>query len=165
MIVPLSLLGRRIHIAGSVSKDTGVATTEEVVCARAFLESLVGELISRGASFVIPVDDEKPRSGDGLPITFDWLVWEAVYKTRNQRPASARDPFAIAVQHHKTEHQIPEQFAEMWDTLRTSDAVQIENVSHWNIGSKRMEAQGRWGDVLITLGGSDGVLLPRQPLP
>ena len=70
----------------------------------------------------------------------------------------ARDPFAIAVQHHKTEHQIPERFAEMWDTLRTSDAVQIENVSHWNMGSKRMEAQARWGDVLVTLGGSDGVL-------
>ena len=157
-MVSFSLPGRRIHIAGSVSKDTGVATAKEVECARQFLASLVDALIRGGASFVIPVDAETPRSGDGLPITFDWLVWEAVYNARNQRPDGARDPFAIAVQHRKTEHQIPERFAEMWDTLRTSDAVQIENVSHWNMGSKRMEAQARWGDVLITLGGSDGVL-------
>jgi hypothetical protein len=36
--------------------------------------------------------------------------------------------------------------------------VQIENVSHWNMNSKRMEAQARWGDILITLGGGEGVL-------
>ena len=153
-----ALLGRRIHIAGSVSKDAGVATAEEVGCARAFLAALVGSLITRGASFVIPVDAEKLRASDGLPITFDWMVWEAVYNTRDHRPEGARDPVAIAVQHHKTELQIPGQFAEMWDTLRTSDAVQIENVPHWNMGSKRMEAQARRGDMLITLGGNDGVL-------
>ena len=157
-MVSVSLLGRRIHIAGSVSEDTGVATAEEVDCAREFLTSLVDALIRRGASFVIPVDAEPLRSGDGLPITFDWLVWEAIFNARKQRPDGARAPFAIAVQHHKTEHQIPERFAEMWDTLRISDAVQIENVSHWNMGSKRMEAQARRGDMLITLGGSDGVL-------
>ena len=157
-MVSVSLLGRRIHIAGSVSEDTGVATAEEVECARKFLEALVDALIKRGASFVIPVDAEPLRSNDGLPITFDWLVWEAVYNAWTQRPDCTRAPFAIAVQHHKTEHQIPERFTEMWDTLRSSDAVQIENVSHWNMSSKRMEAQARWGDVLITLGGSDGVL-------
>ena len=157
-MVSASFLGRRIHIVGSVSEDPGVATAQEVESARIFLVALVDALIRRGASFVIPVDAEPLRSGDGLPITFDWLVWEAVYTAREQRPDGARDPFAIAVQHHKTEHQIPERFAEVWDTLRTSDAVQIENVSHWNMGSKRMEAQARWGDVLVTLGGSDGVL-------
>ena len=109
-MVSVSLLGRRIHIAGSVSEDTGVATAEEVECARKFLEALVDALIKRGASFVIPVDAEPLRSNDGLPITFDWLVWEAVYNAWTQRPDCTRAPFAIAVQHHKTEHQIPERF-------------------------------------------------------
>ena len=77
-MVSSSFLGRRIHIAGSVSKDPGVATAQEVECARKFLVALVDALIRRGASFVIPVDAEPLRSGDGLPITFDWLVWEAV---------------------------------------------------------------------------------------
>ena len=42
--------------------------------------------------------------------------------------------------------------------MRSSDLVQIENVSHWNMNSKRMEAQARWGDILVVLGGSEGVL-------
>ena len=36
--------------------------------------------------------------------------------------------------------------------------VQIENVSHWNMNSKRMEAQARWGDILLAIGGGEGVL-------
>ncbi len=39
-----------------------------------------------------------------------------------------------------------------------SDLVQIENAAHWNMNSKRMEAQARWGDILIALGGAEGVL-------
>ena len=54
MMVPVSLLGRRIHIAGSVSEDTGVATAEEVECARKFLASLVDALIRRGRKFCNP---------------------------------------------------------------------------------------------------------------
>ena len=67
-------------------------------------------------------------------------------------------PLAIAVQHHKNEEQIPESFDRLWDDLRNSDRVQIENAAHWNMASKRMEAQARWGDILIALGGSEGVL-------
>src|SRR5262249_39704134 len=58
----------------------------------------------------------------------------------------------------KTEDQIPQEFHGLWDDLRGSDLIQIENVSHWNMASKRMEAQARWGDILIPVGGSEGVL-------
>jgi len=67
-------------------------------------------------------------------------------------------PLVVAVKHHKNEDQIPEHFASVWDTLRASDLVQIESVAHWNMNSKRMEAQARHGDILIALGGSEGVL-------
>ena len=30
--------------------------------------------------------------------------------------------------------------------------MQIENAAHRNMASKRMEAQARWGDILIALG-------------
>ena len=53
----------------------------------------------------------------------------------------------VAVQHHKTEEQIPPEFEALWDDLRTSDLVQIENVSHWNMNSKRMEIQARSGEA------------------
>ncbi|WOH52966.1 MULTISPECIES: hypothetical protein [unclassified Bradyrhizobium] len=153
-----SLFGRRIHISGSVSQDPAIAAVAEVTKARALVEGLVQELMSRGATFVLPVDSEKTRTADGTPILFDWLIWETIRNCLARRPSGAPGPLVIAVQHHKTEDQIPPQFQALWDELRSSDLIQIENVSHWNMNSKRMEAQARWGDILLTVGGSEGVL-------
>ena len=50
-----SLVGRRIHMAGSISDDAAIATAAEVNRAREFVRALVLELLSRGANFVIPV--------------------------------------------------------------------------------------------------------------
>ena len=61
------IFGRRIHISGSISEDTTVYPRSEVEQARDFISSLVKELIEKGATFVIPVDAEKKRPGDGLP--------------------------------------------------------------------------------------------------
>lgn len=151
------LLGRRVHIAGSISTDPAVASTVDSESARAFVKGLAQELIRRGATFVLPVDAEKTRPGDGLPICFDWLIWQTLHDNLANRPTNAPDPLAIAVQHHKNEDQVPAAFEVLWDDLRTSDRVRIENVSHWNMNSKRMEAQARSGDIFITLGGSEGV--------
>lgn len=153
-----SLFGRRIHIAGSASDDPATGPAADVESARAFVEGLVRELVRRGATFVLPVDTEKFRPADRLPICFEWLIWQTLHASLAQRPANAPNPLAIAVQHHKNEEQVPAQFERIWNDLRGSDLVQIENVSHWNMNSKRMEAQARWGDVLVTLGGSEGVL-------
>lgn len=152
------LFGRRIHISGSISGDLAVAPAAEVEQARALMAELVSELVRRGATFVVPVDAEKLRPADRMPICFDWLVWQTLHADLGRRPPDAPGPLAIAVQHHKTETQIPAEFEGLWDDLRASDHVQIENVAHWNMNSKRMEAQARWGDVLIGVGGSDGVL-------
>jgi hypothetical protein len=75
-----------------------------------------------------------------------------------RRPKGAPNPLAIAVQHHKTEEQIPPELQQLWDAMRSSDLVKIENAAHWNMGSKRMEVQARWGDILLALGGSEGAL-------
>ena len=151
-----SLFGRRIHIAGSVAMDVAHASPEAIRQARATIEALVVALLRRGATFVVPVDAEKTRQ-DGQPICFDWLVWDTLKKHLHFRPANAPMPMAIAVQHHKNEDQIPAEYDALWSDLRTSDLVQIDNVSHWNMASKRMEAQARWGDILIAVGGSEGV--------
>jgi hypothetical protein len=153
-----SLFGRRVHISGSVSVDPTIAPAAEVAQARALLQGLVQELVGRGATFVLPVDSEKTRPGDELPICFDWLIWETISKNLARRPSGAPNPLVVAIQHHKTEDQIPAEFQGLWDELRSSDLIQIENVSHWNMNSKRMEAQARWGDILIPVGGSEGVL-------
>lgn len=152
------LFGCRIHISGSISSSLEVAPTAAVEQTRALVTELVGELVRWGATFVVPVDAEKFRPADSMPICFDWLIWQTICANLGRRPAGAPNPLAIAVQHHKTEDQIPAEFEGLWDSLRTSDLIQIENVSHWNMNSKRMEAQASWGDVLIAVGGSDGVM-------
>lgn len=135
-----------------------MASLEHVELARELVDGLVRELVARGATFVVPIDAEKTRTPDDQPICFDWLVLRAIQTNAANRPANAASPLVIAVQHHKTEMQIPGEFQALWDELRESDLVEIENVSHWNMNSKRMEAQARWGDVLLVLGGSEGVL-------
>ncbi len=151
------LFGRRIHIAGSISEDLTVALTEEVGRARELVEILVKDLLQKGATFVIPVDDEKLRPLDNLPICFDWLMWDTIYKNIQSRPEDAPNPLVIAVKHHKNEEQIPRQFAGLWDSLCGSTLVQIESAAHWNMNSKRMEVQARSGDILIALGGGEGI--------
>jgi hypothetical protein len=152
------LFGRRIHIAGSIMEDHIIAKSEDVKQAREFVKLLVKELLCKGVNFVLPVDAEKMRSIDKLPICFDWLILQVIHDNLSSRPSSGSNPLIIAVQHHKNEEQIPEQFIDLWDKFRVSDLVKIENAAHWNMNSKRMEVQARHGDILITLGGSEGVL-------
>ncbi|MCP4096049.1 MAG: hypothetical protein GY748_07380 [Planctomycetaceae bacterium] len=151
------LFGRRIHISGSISGDVAIASTEDVDKTRKLVAKLVEKLIKAGATFVVPVDAEKLRGEDGSPICFDWLVWKAIKDNIAKRPSGAPNPLAIAVQHHKSEDQIPTEMHNLWDELRETDLVEIENASHWNMNSKRMELQAKWGDVLIAIGGSEGV--------
>jgi len=152
-----SLFGRRIHIAGSTDKDPAIATPGAIASARELLKVLVPDLVSRGATFVVPVDNEKVHE-DKRPICFDWLVWEALHKSLHLRPAGAHDPFAIAIQHQKSEDQVPEEYRPLWDSLRGSDRVEIKNAYFWNMGAKRLELASQWGDILLTIGGSDGVM-------
>lgn len=154
------LFGRRIHIAGSVVDDAAVASGESVEQARVLVVDLVKALVRRGANFVVPVDAEPKRKSDGLPVCFDWLVWQTLRDSLTLRPAGVPGPMVVAVQHHKSEDQVPAEFAGLWDDLRSNLAlVQIENAAHWNMAAKRMEAQARYGDILVALGGTEGVLL------
>lgn len=152
------LFGRRIHIAGSIDKDAAVATAAAVDHARELLQALVPALVAKGATFVIPVDADPKRDVDGKSICFDWLVWQAIRANIHRRPAGAHNPLVMAVLHHKTDNQIPTEFQQLWDELRVTDAVNIENAAEWNMGAKRLEAAAHRGDILVTVGGTDGVL-------
>lgn len=158
-----SLLGRRIHIAGKISEDAQLAPPEKVTSAREFVSELVKALLKEGATFVVPVDCEPTRPDDGAPVLFDWLVLETIRDHHAVlRPAVARRdhrPLIVAVQHHKNKEQIPVDKCPIWDALNdVEDLVYIENAGHWNMASKRMDIQAAQGDVLIVLGGDEGVL-------
>ena len=106
------LLGRRIHIAGSIVEDVAVATADDVKRSREFVYALVKELVRHGANFVVPVDAEPKRKADRLPICFDWLIWQTLRDNLVHRPAGVPGPMAIAIQHHKSEDQVPAEFVE-----------------------------------------------------
>src|SRR5258708_5125501 len=99
------LFGRRIHFSGSIAAHPAVATLEDVNHARDLVAALTRELLSLGATFVLPVDDEKLRA-DNQPICFDWLIWQTIHDNLARRPAGAMHPLVVAVEHHKTEDQI-----------------------------------------------------------
>lgn len=149
--------GRRIHIAGSISTDPAIASAAEVVDAQKFVSGLVRALMRKGANFVVPVDAE-PKRSDGQPICFDWIVWQAIHDALALRPGGTPGPLAVGVLHHKTEEQIPYDRVVLWDALRDGTNVMLENAAQWNMASKRMEAQARYGDILVTLGGTEGVI-------
>lgn len=158
-----TLFGRRIHIAGSISDDEKVASEGQVESAREFIVELVKALLEEGATFVVPVDGEPLRKVDNLPMTFDWLVLETIrnhhQKLRPKEAIQDPRPLVIAVQHHKNNNQIPDEKTAIWDDLFDVDGlVYIENAGAWNMASKRMDLQAQHGDVLITLGGDEGVL-------
>jgi len=48
-----------------------VAATADVTQTRDLVQGLVRELVARGATFVLPVDAEKKRPGDDMPICFE----------------------------------------------------------------------------------------------
>lgn len=150
------LWGRRIHIAGSVHPDPAIASQSDVTAALELLDGLVRRLVASGASFVVPVDAEKFHP-DGRPICFDWPVWATLHQSLVRRPRDAASPLAVAVQHHKSEGQVPLDRQALWDDLRSSDLVTIENAAHWNMNSKRMETAAALGDILVAVGGGEGV--------
>jgi len=152
-----SLFGRRVHLSGSLAKSLTDAPTEVATLARESVVKLVRELVKRGANFVIPVDVESVRE-DGQPLCFDWLVWKTAYECLATRPSDVPGPMFVAVKHHKTDGQIPAEYGDLWRTLSRSSHVQIESAAHWNMAGKRMEVQAAYGDILITIGGGDGVL-------
>ena len=154
-----SLFGKRIHITGSISKHVEVAKNSNVKKARKFVKKLVIECIKQGANFVVPVDREPLRKSDNLPICFDWLVWETIFKNKHMRPAGVPGKFVIGVQHYKNPQQIPECKKELWENiLKLKKLFCVYDVGSWNMNTKRMEKQAQLGDALITLGGEDGVL-------
>ena len=152
------LFGRRVHVAGSISKSSDEANGADVEAARTFVAALVVELLRDGAAFVVPIDKEPTRE-DGQPICFDWLVLETIHNHLIVRPKHTVIPLITAVQHHKNEAQIPDNKLKVWESLKEAEGLMlIENAGQWNMNSKRMDIQAIHGDILLTLGGDEGVL-------
>ena len=152
------VFGQVVHIAGSIDASADVASLADVDSARDIVKALVVDLLAKGASFVVAIDAEKTRECDGRPICFDWLVLNTVWDNLGLRPAGGPKPAVVVIKHHKSEDQVPTEYLEKWNAIRSSDEVELQSAAHWNMASQRMQIQARSGDILVALGGSEGVL-------
>lgn len=157
----MNLNGRRIHIAGSANR----ATEPSLVCyAHDVVRELVTQAAAKGANFLSGIGYE-PRIQDDEPqspaIVFDWTIVETIADeiAQGRRGASgAQGPMLSVVASHKTDQQVPEHRWPMWERLVSVSAVHQEFlVDGWTSGYARRQRQAEIGDVLVILGGGEGV--------
>lgn len=152
----VSGIRRRLLIAGSASEATDA---EALRTAHAIVGQTAGELTRRGATFVIPIDAEpRQKSGERLPITFDWTVLEAVWEARDAktRPPAA-EPLIVAVTTVKGLGQVPPDRKTLWQDVLDSGDVNVVSLGDMNSGALRRRAEADHAQALIALGGGEGV--------
>lgn len=157
----MRISGRRIHIAGSASKETDIGL---IRYGHQLIDRLVDELARRGALFVVGagkeplVDENDPGSPS---IIFDWTVLATAWKLLSEGSAQPLGPHGrliATVVTHKIEEHIPERRRRLWEALREAEAVDLNFVEPgWASGAYRRELQASLGDVLIILSGGEGV--------
>jgi hypothetical protein len=153
--------GLRIHIAGSAntSIDSNILRY-----AHELVAELVKTLLIEGAMFITGVGKEPlliPNDCNSLPIIFDWTALSAIHDYLQQGLVSTSDfpeRLVYTTGTSKTENQIPDYRRDLWESLQDKDAVEI-NFLKVGLASAtlRRQLQAPRGDILIILGGGEGV--------
>ena len=108
--------------------------------ARELIVALLKALMKRGANFVVPWMPS--RCATTAPKCFDWPAWKTIKETLALRPRACRGRLPSPL-HHKNEDQIPPEYVDLWDELRSSSLVRIENAAQWNMSAKRRRPRRR----------------------
>ena len=156
----MQIAGRRIHIAGSASGDRDWAL---IRYAHELVSVLVRELATRGATFSVGIGGEEFVSDDDPTAPakfFDWTVLASLDEALANglaRP-NPQGRLLATVGTSKTEAQIPDGRRGIWDALNGESAVTIAFVEPgWAAGAYRRNRLSQLGDMLIVLGGGEGV--------
>lgn len=153
--------GRRIHIAGSATRERPI---ELLQYAHALIEGLVDVLARREAQFVVDVVNE-PLADENDPsspsIIFDWTVLATAWARLadgSAQPSGPRGRLITIVATDKTEAHVPDTRRNLWQALLEADAVDLRFAEPgWTSGGNRRVRQAQFGDVLIVLSGGEGV--------
>lgn len=155
------LLGRRVHIAGSVSPQTDIRRRQY---AHELITRVVHDILQVGGGLVLGVGKEPRADGDppnAPSLTFDWTALEtAAEHLRNGScvwPISS-GPALVVVSSEKAESEIPEERRLLWKSLLMNGSLQLESIQAGaRSGAMLREQQTQFGDILLTLGGETGV--------
>ena len=156
----MNLAGRRICIAGSASASTD---PKLLSYGHTLVTELARALISRGALLLCGVGKNPRLTGDANSpaLIFDWDVIEILaqeLKRGNVTPGTPQGHAFAAIFTSKTASHIPPDKIAAWDCLINAKAVGIEYVQPgWTSGAVRRSHQARLSDILIAIGGGEGV--------
>lgn len=153
------LAGRRVHIAGSASRDRPF---ELVRYAHELVRDVTRGILRSAGGVVLGVVPE-PRMSDSQNapgLLFDWTAMEAALECLRADevtfPASAGNPIVLVCS-AVGESRIPEERRGLWESLLASDAVQVERIrAGLRAGSLIRERQIDFSDALLVIGGGAG---------
>lgn len=149
----------RVMIAGSVDPR---GDPELARYAHALVAATVETLASAGANFVVMLGKE-PRAnfgGDELPIIFDWAVASCVAAALRSGAVAVADSCAplLTISTQRLLTNLPESRKADWDKLRDAQAVEIRFIdAGWGSGAVRRARAADQADVLLAIGGGEGV--------
>jgi nucleoside phosphorylase len=153
--------GLRVQIAGSASPSIDQNILRY---AHEFVTELVKALTIEGAMFVTGIGKEPlsiPDDCNSLSIIFYWTALRAIHDCLQQGLVSTSDfpeRLVYTIGTSKTEQQIPDVRRDLWEFLQAADAVEVNFLKPgWSAGVLRRERQVQRGDILIILGGGQGV--------
>ena len=151
---PMSVQGRRIHIAGSAAHDTA---DELLAAAQELVRAVTPQLIDAGAGIVTGVGSE-PVADTGRPCIFDWTVLDAVSEASDPAPGWSEERGArfLVVASQRGLEKIPDHRREVWASCVGRADFDIETIpAGWRMGGAIRTKQVNRGDVLVALGGGD----------
>lgn len=156
----MQINGRRICIAGSAS-----FTVNPVLLSYAheLVREAVLALIREGALLLCgvgknPIQVDQPGC---LPLIFDWTILDAIaMELKAERIASDKlqGHLLAAVLTSKTSKQIPSDKLPAWNYLLETNAITVHYINPgWASGAIRRQYQEDLCDILIVIGGGEGV--------
>lgn len=146
----------RLLVTGSIAADCDAATA-------AYAHGIVGHTISTlaplGVRFEIMPGRAPATGSHGLPVAFDWEMLREIDASlaRGAVTVSA-GPLVSCTTTLKTLERIPSEYRAAWDRLQSAGAMHVRFVPPgWNSGAIRRSRAAESADVMLALGGGEGV--------
>lgn len=155
----MQIKGRRVHIAGSASKDCDIG---KLKYAHELIGSLTKGLLEQEASICAqPGKEPKSDIDENVSVIFDWTVIETIHAHMQGmvNPWNSGDVYPLTtVISEKTNQHIPEKRYPIWQNLINNSFVEIlKHPRQWTAGAVRRDAIASVGDIVILLSGGEGV--------
>jgi hypothetical protein len=154
---PNWIRGKRVQFAGSSSDGADYAKLEY---AHTLAAKLTDEVLCSGGGFVVTIGEEPLIKNGALPKTFDWTILEAASKCAMAKSKWTDEQGApiLAVGFEDWEERIPEHRKSLLNKLLSEGTVEMHVIpSEMTFGGIMRQEQSKFGDLLLTIGGSIGV--------